>query len=315
MLFLRAYDNAGVVKDVISLKANEFVRFLDKSTGSIRVEIGEQGRVVPNSSEVMLDSNKMTALDLKSNEYVKIEDRVTGAIRMERGEKLVFLGKHEEFIGNKEQAVNLKCNEWIKIEDALTGAIRTEKGEKLVFLDKMEAFVGNAKHKAIDVNDETAVLVMNNRTSQQRLITENQAFVPGDDEDVVKEVKLTKLAEYEACIVRDVNGTDKYYYGKNEEERAFFLPPYSEFVTLLWSRGRRRERRDLNIIKLDLRPQYMSFEFNVRTADNVELVLEGSFFWHVVNVVEMAKFTADTTGDVCNHARSKFIEKVSRVTL
>jgi len=29
----------------------------------------------------------------------------------------------------------------------------------------------------------------------------------------------------------------------------------------------------------------------------------------------MIKVTNDTTGDVCNHARSKFIEKVSRVTL
>lgn len=30
-------------------------------------------------------------------------------------------------------------------------------------------------------------------------------------------------------------------------ERSFFLPPYWEMVTLYWSRGRRRERRDLAI--------------------------------------------------------------------
>merc|ERR1711998_545991 len=60
---------------------------------------------------------------------------------------------------------------------------------------------------------------------------------------------------------------------------------------------------------------YMSFEFNCRTQDNVELILEGSFFWEVVDLKAMLKFTADTSGDVCNHARSKFIEKVSKVTL
>ena len=27
--------------------------------------------------------------------------------------------------------------------------------------------------------------------------------------------------------------------------------------------------------------QYMSFEFNCRTSDNVEMILEGTFFWEV----------------------------------
>merc|ERR1711998_629251 len=98
-------------------------------------------------------------------------------------------------------------------------------------------------------------------------------------------------------------------------QNAFFLPPHCELLQLNWSRGRRRERRDLYINKVDCRPQYMSFEFNCRTADNVELVLEGTFFWQVVDVRAMVKTTGDTTGDVCNHARSKFIQLVSKVTL
>merc|ERR1719182_352541 len=59
----------------------------------------------------------------------------------------------------------------------------------------------------------------------------------------------------------------------------------------------------------------MSFEFNTRTANNVELVLEGTFFWQIVDVQTMVKTTGDTTGDICNHARSKFIQLVSKVTL
>jgi hypothetical protein len=82
-----------------------------------------------------------------------------------------------------------------------------------------------------------------------------------------------------------------------------------------WSAGRRRERRDLIIEKIDLRPMYMSFEFDCRTADNVELVLEGSFFWEINDLKAMNTYCNDATGDVCNHARSKFIEKVSKVTL
>jgi hypothetical protein len=125
--------------------------------------------------------------------------------------------------------------------------------------------------------------------------------------------KLIKLADYEACIVRDKDGRDEFFFGK--EQRSFFLQPYSSLVSLLWSRGRRRELRDLKIQKIDLRPMYMSFEFNCRTNDNVELVLEGSFFWEVVDLKGMLRFTNDTTGDICNHARSRFIELVSKRTL
>eukprot|EP00961_Rhodomonas_salina_P129461 1743816-Rhodomonas_salina.3 len=87
----------------------------------------------------------------------------------------------------------------------------------------------------------------------------------------------------------------------------------------MWSRGRRRERRDLVLTKVarvasstglsdlafnvvagssevDLRPMYMSFEFNCRTTDNVELVLEGSFFWEIVDLKAMMRFTSDTSG-------------------
>merc|ERR550514_2534275 len=97
--------------------------------------------------------------------------------------------------------------------------------------------------------------------------------------------------------------------------RSFFLPPYSEVVKLLWSRGRRREKRDLVIQKFDCRAQYMSFEFTCRTKDNVELILEGTFFWEVVNLPLMVRTTGDTSGDICNHARSQFIKQLARVTL
>merc|ERR1711998_174414 len=98
-------------------------------------------------------------------------------------------------------------------------------------------------------------------------------------------------------------------------QNAFFLPPHCELLQLNWSRGRRRECRDLHISKLDSRPQYMSFEFNCRTSDNVELVLEGTFFWQVVDVKAMVANTGDTTGDICSHARSRFIQLISREAL
>lgn len=277
LIHLEAYDT--ILKDrygekkrkALSLKANQFVRFIDNKTGKIRVVRGEKGNVVPQAEEEFLDlGGKQEAIDLKVYEYVRIINKNTGEVRTERGEKLVFLGPYEEF---------------------------------------------EPKMEAIEIDEETAVLVRNKRTGQQSLVTEKKLFFPSNDEEILEVRGLIKLASYESCIVRDKNGKDSFYFGSNEDQRKFFLPPYCEMVKLLWSRGRRRERRDLVIQKLDLRPMYMSFEFNCRTNDNVELVLEGSFFWEVVDLEAMIKFTADTTGDVCNHARSRFIELVSKVTL
>merc|ERR1719510_370945 len=120
-------------------------------------------------------------------------------------------------------------------------------------------------------------------------------------------------------IIKDKNGQFHYHFGSNKQQGdqplSFFLPPYAEVVRLCWSRGRRREKRDLYIERFDCRAQYMSFEFACRTKDNVELILEGTFFWEVVDLPLMVRTTGDTSGDICNHARSQFIKHVARVTL
>merc|ERR1712151_256343 len=123
-------------------------------------------------------------------------------------------------------------------------------------------------------------------------------------------------------IIKDAEGSFRYFYGGagkaaagGQQSRFFFLPAYAEIVKLNWSRGRRREKRDLYIDRFDCRAQYMSFEFNCRTKDNVELVLEGTFFWEVTDLALMVRTTGDTSGDICNHARSQFIKHVARVNL
>merc|ERR1711881_59106 len=211
--------------------------------------------------------------------------------------------------------------EYVLIEDKKTGNLRVERGEQLVYLDKFEEVVTDkgadlhGKRKAVEVDQETAVLVRNKRTGQQSLVTEKKLFFPTADEEILEVRKLIKLADYEAIVIRGKDGEDSFFFGKTPEQRSFFLPPHSSVVKFLWSRGRRRERRDLELSKIDLRPMFMSFEFNCRTADNVELILEGSFFWEITDLRAMVKFTCDTTGDICNHARSGFIERVSKVTL
>jgi hypothetical protein len=59
----------------------------------------------------------------------------------------------------------------------------------------------------------------------------------------------------------------------------------------------------------------MWYEFDVRTRDNVELVLGVTFFWQISHVEKMVVTTDDVPGDICSHARSEIIQSVSKVTL
>lgn len=308
-LFIRSWAK----KKAITMTKMDYCVVKNSISGDFRVEKGPQLlflRPYDDAEELK------TVISLKKNEFVRFLDRSTGKIRVEKGEKGCVIPSATEVILNgegKKQAIDLKAFEYCKIEDKQSGKIRTVRGEKLVFLEAFEKVVGAKKRTAVEVDDETSVLVRNKRSGQQSLVSKKQLYFPDDDEEILEVRKLIKLADYEACIVRGKDGQDTFYFGTGE--RSFFLPPHSELVKLVWSRGRRRQKRDLIITKLDLRPMYMSFEFNVRTADNVELVLEGSFFWEVRDLRAMVKFTNDTTGDICNHARSQFIERVSKVTL
>jgi len=110
---------------------------------------------------------------------------------------------------------------------------------------------------------------------------------------------------------------------------AFFLPPHAELVTMHWgsaaspdevanmqfATGRKCVNFKVPVTKIDTRSQYAFFEYNVRTSDNLELVLEGTIFWQVVDVPKMIQTTGDPKGDVWFHARSAMIQAVSRVSL
>merc|ERR1712032_1552257 len=146
------------------------------------------------------------------------------------------------------------------------------------------------------------------------------SFVPGPNDTIEGIQELIKLAEHEAMILKDVDGNFQYYYGSDkkrspEQPRAFFLPPQSEIVKIWWSRGPRRERKDVAFERFDCRPHFMKFEFNCRTSDNVELVLEGVSFWELIDLPLMWQYTGDTTGDMVYHIRSQFIQRVAGVTL
>mmetsp|Transcript_159419 Transcript_159419/g.511492 ORF Transcript_159419/g.511492 Transcript_159419/m.511492 type:complete len:459 (+) Transcript_159419:410-1786(+) len=258
---------------------------------------------------------------LKAFEYVRLQDKVTGKITVHRGEQIVFPGPDDVLLDDKKlSALDLQVDEYVKLEDQVTGEIRVVAGVARVFFGPNERTLDGGKNKAIQVDEEHAVLVRDVSTGQLRLTTEQQLFVPGPHEAIEKVQTLIRLADYEAVVVKDKSGKLTVHYGSPERQspdrpRSFFLAPYAEIMQLWWSSGLRRATRDLCIERFDTRPQYMWFEFDCRTADNVELVLECTMFWEALDLEKLVRSTGILPGDVFNQCRSQFIKKVSKVTL
>lgn len=324
--FPEPYDSPSSVMSAHALQDDEYIKLKDLTSGKRWVQRGKALVFLEPSWTIerlsAKDSGVRKAWVLKAYEYLRLIDSVTGKISMIKGEATVFPGPDEDVLPadkDKKAAEDLKVNEYVKIIDQSTGNIRVVPGPAQVMLEPHDKIL-DGKKKAIEVDAEHAALVRDKSSGQIRLVTEMQLFVPGPHESVEEIRELIKLADHEALIMKDQDGLFKYYFGSNEKRaddqpRSFFLPPYAEIVQLCWSRGRRREKRDLYIDRFDCRAQYMSFEFNCRTKDNVELVLEGTFFWEVVDLPLMVQTTGDTSGDICAHARSQFIKHVAQVTL
>jgi len=307
------FDHVTSTIKAIALHKGQYQKLENRLTGDVWIEKGEQLLLLEPTWKKI--GSVKDAYSLKSNQFVRLEDSLTGRIRVEFGEQLIFPTPFEKD-SYVENAIDLKSYEYCKIQDVATGKIRVERGEKLVWLGPTDrVYLGKVSGTTIDAN--TAALVQNKDTGLKTLVRDPGLFFPKANETVLSERRVIRLADHEAIVLKDLNGDYHYYYGDPSKgtARSFFMPPYWEKVQLLWSRGRRREKRDLKITIFDTRPHYMSFEFNCRTSDNVEMILEGTFFWEIFSLPDMMRTTSDAPGDVCNHARSCFIQLVSKVKL
>jgi regulator of protease activity HflC (stomatin/prohibitin superfamily) len=260
-------------------------------------------------------AKRMSGKTLGPTEYLRIRNSMTGELRNECGPQLFFPDVHDEILEELE-VIALKHNEYLRIKDSVTGRIRTEHGEAKVYISPTEVLVDPKKdvQRGINVDDKTAVLIRDTKTGQLDLITEKQVFTPDSHQEIVEVRERIRLEEHEAVIIMDKDGRYQFRQG-TDKERSFFLDPYSKLVTLQWSTGIDKSKRDLSISKIDQRPKYMWYEFSARTRDNVDLILGITCFWEVSDVKAMILTTDDAPGDLCSHARSMILQKISQVSL
>lgn len=287
-------------------------------------------------------AQKRKATLLNERQYIVVTDNLTGAMRVENGPQLFFAHAYDHF-STPQAAYELQKYQYVKLLDEATGEVRVERGESIVFPkanevaisdDKRSGHDGNEKkvQDAINVDNETAVLVRSKETGQQRLVQEKGLFFPGPYEEILDVRSLIYVQPYEVAVVRDNKGDYSFYSGAESAESAtghtFFLPPYCELVTMMWSSGTspqdvanhvvnnaKEVKYKVPVTMIDTRPSLTFFKIAVRTSDFVELYLEGHIEWQVIDVPKMIGRTGDPKGDVWFQTQSAFIEVMSKVSL
>merc|ERR1711988_1925954 len=213
----------------------------------------------------------------------------------------------------KKMALNLAKNEFVKIKDE-HGKLRVERGEARIIPQPLEEVIGGVR-KGYNIDEHHAVQLRNTDTGTVELITEHGLFIPGPYQEDIQVQKKIILEEYERMAYKDETGRFHFVSG-DSEMRNFFLPPFCEVLKQQWPIDLRKEHKECERVwRFDMRPKYMNYEFNCRTIDNVELVVDVSFYWQIIDVQSMIEKTADAPGDICTHARSKIIQAVSNITL
>ena len=291
------------------LETGQYAIILDDKDGTKRAIYGPTVEWMGGRESLATQSN---CPHLLVSEYITVEDGANGTARNICGPKLFKPGPYDA-MSTKMPVYQLSKNQYLRIKDK-EGKMRVEAGEARIIPDPSDS-VENGIEEAINIDDHHAVLVRNEDTGDLVLHTEHGIFFPGPYQKIVEVKEKIILEEYQTVVYKDPSG--KFLYCRGDSEmRDFFLPPFCEIIFQEWSTDLRKEHLEAEKVwKFDRRPSYMNYEFNCRTIDNVELAVNVSFFWAIIDVPLLIRKTADAPGDTCTHARSSIIQEVSKIPL
>jgi len=302
------------VETCIVVGATNTVVTRDTTTGMKRLVI-QKGHFVPSPYEEIVSEQQ--GILLEPTDYAVVKDLLTGATRNEVGPQQLQQGPYEIVLNNsKKKKLVLEKDEYVRLLNQKNGSERVMTGPNMLVPEPEEIYPEGIQ-VAAKINAQTGVMVLSRSTGQQRLVTTLGVFIPMEYETVLSIQQKHVVLPNEAVVTRDIFSNLTLRSGQNGST-SFFLQPYTEIVKMYWSiydtpkPVEPAPKKEVSII--DLRAQRMFFSNEVRTSDNVKLILEGTIFWQVKDVLTMLSKTADPSGDVAQRAKSGLIGAVSKNT-
>lgn len=300
----------------VKITATQYIIVENEGTGEKTVIRGPITYTPGPFDKIREDNENNTVRNmivLNNTDYVYTTNTTTGIKAIIEGPTTLTPGPYDEVSDIKKKIV-LDLKQYVKIEDQNTGVIRVEKGPATVILQPYEKLLGQ-KSEAHEVNDHNAVYVFNTDTGNYSLITDHQMFFPSPTQNIIETREKIRLEEHEVVVLIDKEGRYSIVNG-NTDGRAFFVPPYCRILQQRWSTDLEKEHKvTKKVERFDTRPQYMDFEFLIRTRDNVEIYLDLNFYWQILDVHKMILQTQDPPADICKHAQSQILGEISRVDM
>jgi len=333
-------------RGALVLSKDEYVIIHDEGTGDKRVEDGRpSGKVVWMNEMDRLMAGPKKALNLTIDQYLVYENTADGTRSVVQGEMMFVPGAFDipsggagyaqDFTTAARPSYNLSKNQYLRIKDQ-NGVLKIVIGEQRFIpgphdecleedfwyqetegasWKKMRGVV----QTAINVDVHTACMVRDISTGNLTQYHTAGLFFPDHYQKVELVQEKTVLQVFERMAYIDPEGHTTFKSGAKETDRNFFLPPFCKWVEQEWSIDKKKEHKQTVRMKVfDVRPQYMQYQFSCRTVDNVELIVDVSFYWSIMEDAGMQSMimkTADAPGDICTHARSGIIQCVANKTL
>ena len=307
----RANDQWSPIQKKIKLNATQYVVLTSEIDGKRTVLIGP---LLYSPKPLEHASVIMDMIVLNNTDYIYVTHTDTGKIDIAEGPMKFTPGPYDG-ISDINQKIILKNNEYIKIVDNNTGIIRVVTGPATIVLKPFEHALGDIT-KAHEINDLEAVYIFDTTTGAYELITQHGMFVPTGVQNFIEVRKKIRLELNEAMVIIDKTGKYIIIRG-NDNTSAFFLPPYCNILEQNWTNNPEKFNGISlpKISRFDTRPQYMDFEFLIRTKDNVEIFLKLNFYWQIIDVHKMITNTHNCPYDICIHAQSEILSSISRVDM
>jgi hypothetical protein len=227
------------ISQAIVMKADVSVLILNRTSGVKRVVRADTGGIfTPVPYEEVLEVRKATVL--KQQEYAVVKNNMNGSYRHVEGPTLLHLEAYEELIRATLKVVLHKF-EYVRLVNELTGIERVVEGPQVVVPDPSEVSLKDGKSSKVHhemmqqstlVDRDHALLLLNQATGQQRLVTTEGMWTPAPYEHFVEKRPLLRVMANEAVIVRNYEGQLTIYDGTaGGAGTAFFLPARSQVRT------------------------------------------------------------------------------------
>lgn len=301
LLFLGPYEKVKAKKQKIVLQRDEYVRLVENRTGEERVVDGP-GTVVPAATEF----------------WTKIES----AVFVNVGTAVVVRNRRTGY-----QSLITHC-------DLVSGVWYPQNYEELVDVRELVYVLPHEAVVVRDVNGTTTVY--NGRETSPKSATRctdegaKQAGVGGISFFLPPYSKIMRMkwSSFENPRIQQRRLTPKRFPTKANPR----IPKHSSRIpreeVYLYEKQERRLQSiyvdqvgssaasgpKQTVVSIDMRSQKEYYSYEVRTNDNVRLMLYGTIFWKLENVMKMLATTSDPPGDVWTKCRSLLIAAVSKVT-